>query len=154
MDALANRLESLGKSGAPLSPGRVKLVLLALGMDGFAIGTTEFAAMSLLPYFADTFQITEPVAGHAISAYAAGVVVGAPIIALLAAHWSRRVLLIWLMASFAVANLLTAPAPTYGTMVAFRFLSGVPHGAYFGAATLVAASLVPARDRAQAAEGC
>jgi DHA1 family inner membrane transport protein len=70
------------------------------------------AAMSLLPHFAETFRIAEPVAGHAISAYAAGVVAGAPIIALLAAKWSRRVLQIWLMASFAVANLLTALAPS------------------------------------------
>jgi MFS transporter, DHA1 family, inner membrane transport protein len=119
-------------------------------MGGFAIGTTEFAAMSLLPYFAHDLRITEPAAGHVISAYAVGVVVGAPVIALLAAKWSRRVLLIWLMTIFAAANVLTALAPSYGWMLTFRFLSGIPHGAYFGIATLVAASLVPTSARAQA----
>jgi DHA1 family inner membrane transport protein len=129
---------------------RVRLVLIALAMGGFAIGTTEFAAMSLLPYYASDLHVTEPMAGHAISAYALGVVVGAPAIALLAAKWSRRLLLIWLMATFAAANVLSALAPSYGWLIAFRFLSGIPHGAYFGVATLVAASLVPGRRRAQA----
>jgi DHA1 family inner membrane transport protein len=148
----AERLNSprLTKDRTPLRPAQIRLVHLALAMGGFAIGTTEFAAMSLLPYFANDLRISEPVAGHAISAYACGVVVGAPVIALLAAKWSRRVLLIWLMATFAAANVLTALAPSYGWMLTFRFLSGVPHGAYFGVATLVAASLVPIGGRAQA----
>lgn len=151
MDARADGLDSVPVTSAALSPGEVRLVLFALAMGGFAIGTTEFAAMSLLPYFAATFGITEPTAGHAISAYAAGVVVGAPVIAVLAAKWPRRALLLVLMACFAVANVLTAFSPTYGAMVAFRFLSGLPHGAYFGVAMLVAASLVPVNARAQAA---
>ena len=151
MDARADGLDSVPAASATLTPGEVRLVLFALAMGGFAIGTTEFAAMSLLPYFAATFGITEPTAGHAISAYAAGVVVGAPVIAVLAAKWPRRMLLLVLMACFAVANVLTAFSPTYGAMVAFRFLSGLPHGAYFGVAMLVAASLVPVNARAQAA---
>ena len=151
MDARADGLDSLPAAPATLTPGEVRLVLFALAMGGFAIGTTEFAAMSLLPYFAATFGITEPTAGHAISAYAAGVVVGAPVIAVLAAKWPRRMLLLVLMACFAVANVLTAFSPTYVAMVAFRFLSGLPHGAYFGVAMLVAASLVPVNARAQAA---
>lgn len=126
------------------------IILFALAMGGFAIGTTEFAAMSLLPYFAAGLRIDEPTAGHVISAYALGVVIGAPLIAMLAARWSRRKTLIGLMAAFAVANVLTAFAPTYEWMVAFRFLSGVPHGAYFGVGSLVAASLVPPNKRAQA----
>ena len=87
------------------------LIMLALGMGGFAIGTTEFAAMSLLPYFADGLDISEPTAGHVISAYALGVVVGAPILAVWGARLSRRVFLIILMAAFAVFNLLSAFSP-------------------------------------------
>jgi len=124
--------------------------MAALAMGGFSIGTTEFAAMSLLPFFSDDLGIDAPTAGHAISAYALGVVTGAPIIAILGAKVSRRLLLIWLMAVFALANGLSALAPTYGWMLLFRFLSGLPHGAYFGVAALVAAGLVPANRRAQA----
>lgn len=118
-------------------------VLLALAMGGFAIGTTEFATMSLLPYFARGLGIDAPTAGHVISAYALGVVVGAPTIAVLTARFSRRTLLLILMGLFALANGLSALAPTYGWMLAFRFLSGLPHGAYFGIAALVAAAQVP-----------
>ncbi|TYR32340.1 MFS transporter [Mesorhizobium microcysteis] len=126
------------------------LVMLALGMGGFAIGTTEFAAMSLLPYFSAGLAIDEATASHVISAYALGVVVGAPLIAVLAARVSRRTLLLGLMAVFAVANCLSALSPSYGWMLIFRFMSGLPHGAYFGVAALVAASLVPPNKRAQA----
>ena len=129
---------------------RVGLVLFALAMGGFAIGTAEFAVMSLLPYFSVGLGIDEPTAGHVISVYAAGVVVGAPIIAVLATKLSRRTLLIALMAAFALGNGLSALAPSYGWMLLFRFLSGLPHGAYFGVAALVAASLVPANRRALA----
>ncbi|MBU3077351.1 MFS transporter [Sphingomonas quercus] len=126
------------------------LVMIALAMGGFAIGTTEFAAMSLLPYFSAGLNIDAPTAGHVISAYALGVVTGAPVIAVLGARVPRRTLLIGLMIMFALANGLSALAPTYGWMLAFRFLSGLPHGAYFGVAALVAAGLVPANRRAQA----
>ncbi|WP_404335949.1 MFS transporter [Sphingomonas sp. MMS12-HWE2-04] len=126
------------------------LVHFALAMGGFAIGTTEFATMSLLPYFAKGLGVDEPSAGHVISVYALGVVVGAPLLAVAAAKLSRRTLLIALMASFALFNGLSALAPTYGWMLVFRFLSGLPHGAYFGIAALVAASLVPDNKRSQA----
>ncbi len=122
----------------------------ALAVGGFAIGTTEFATMSLLRYFARDLHIDEPTAGHVISSYALGVVVGAPIIAVLSARVARRTLLITLMGVFAAANLSSALAPTYEWMLVFRFLSGLPHGAYFGIATLVAASLVPTERRTQA----
>jgi DHA1 family inner membrane transport protein len=128
-------------------PGIVHVVL-ALG--GFAIGTTEFATMSLLPYLAQDLQISVPVAGHVISAYALGVVVGAPLIAVLAARLARSTLLIALMGLYALANGLSAVAPNYRWMLGFRFLSGLPHGAYFGIAMLVAASVVPANQRARA----
>lgn len=128
----------------------VGLVHFALALGGFAIGTTEFATMSLLPLFSRGLGIDEPTAGHVISAYALGVVVGAPLLAVAAARLSRRTLLILLMALFAVGNGASALAPTYETMLVFRFLSGLPHGAYFGIASLVAASLVPPDRRTQA----
>ncbi|CAN5343615.1 MFS transporter [soil metagenome] len=132
----------------PAAP--VALVHFALAMGGFAIGTTEFATMSLLPYFAKGLHIDEPTAGHVISAYALGVVVGAPLLAVAAAKLSRRTLLIALMTMFALFNGLSALAPTYHWMLLFRFFSGLPHGAYFGIAALVAASLVPTNQRSQA----
>jgi len=127
------------------------LVHFALAVGGFAIGTTEFASMSLLPYFARDLGIAAPTAGHVISAYALGVVLGAPLIAVLAAKLARRTLLIGLMLVFALANGLTGLSPSYPVMMIFRFFSGLPHGAYFGVAMLVAASLVPHERRAQAA---
>ncbi|AJP71793.1 MFS transporter [Sphingomonas hengshuiensis] len=119
-------------------------------MGGFAIGTTEYATMSLLPFFSTGLGIDEPTAGHVISAYALGVVVGAPLLAVVAARLSRRVVLIALMLLFGLANGLSALAPDYGWMLFFRFLSGLPHGAYFGMASLVAASLVPTEMRTRA----
>lgn len=106
--------------------------------------------MSLLRYFAHDLRIDEPTAGRVISAYALGVVIGAPIIAVLSARLARRTLLIGLMCLFALANGLSALAPTYEWMLAFRFLSGLPHGAYFGIAALVATSVVPPDRRTQA----
>ncbi len=125
----------------------VGLVLTALAVGGFAIGTTEFATMSLLPSFAQSLGIDAPTAGHIISAYALGVVVGAPVMAVLGAKLARRTQLILLMAMFAAGNALSALAPDYHWMLLFRFLAGLPHGAYFGIASLVAMSLVPANRR-------
>ena len=134
------------------SPRKVHpaLVLFALATGGFAIGTTEFATMSLLPFFAPDLRIDAATAGHVISIYALGVVVGAPLIAVAAAKVARRTLLIVLMLMFAIGNGLSAIAPDYHSMLLFRFLSGLPHGAYFGVAALVAADLVPPRRRATA----
>ena len=126
------------------------LVLFALAVGAFAIGTTEFASMSLLPFFARDLHIDAPTAGHAISAYALGVVAGAPVIAAFAARLPRRKLLIGLMAMFAVGNALSALSPDYHWLLLFRFLSGLPHGAYFGVAALVTAGLVPLERRALA----
>jgi len=135
------------RPGHRVRPG---LVNFALAVGGFAIGTTEFATMSLLRYLAHDLNVDAPTAGHVISSYALGVVVGAPIIAVLSARMSRRTLLMALMGVFAAGNLLSALAPTYAWMMAFRFLSGLPHGAYFGIATLVAAALVAPEKRTQA----
>ena len=123
------------------------LALLALAVGGFAIGTTEFVTMGLLPEVAAGVDIDIPTAGHIVSAYAAGVVVGAPVLATLGSKMPRKQLLLWLMAGFAVANLLSSLATSYGFLMAARFVSGLPHGAYFGVGSLVAASLVPAHRR-------
>ena len=134
----------------PVRAPHVGLVILALAVGGFAIGTTEFATMSMLPLFAAGLGIDAPTAGHAISAYALGVVVGAPVITVLGARRPRHRLLVLLMAMFTVFNGLTGLSPGYRWMLLFRFLSGLPHGAYFGVGALVASSLVPANRRARA----
>jgi MFS transporter, DHA1 family, inner membrane transport protein len=126
------------------------VVHAALAVGGFAIGTTEFATMSLVPQIARDLAIDAPTAGHLISAYALGVVVGAPLIATLTARMSRSRLLILLMTVFAAAHAASALAPSYGWMLLFRFFSGLPHGAYFGISALVAAQLVPAEQRVAA----
>src|ERR1700743_537783 len=126
------------------------IIHLALAMGGFAIGITEFATMSLLPFFAHDLHVSEPEAGRAISAYALGVVVGAPVSGVLSARVTRRTILIALMAFFALMNGLSGVAPDFHSMLLLRFLAGLPHGAYFGIAMLVAASLVPADKRTEA----
>ena len=126
------------------------VAVVALALGGFAIGTTEFVTMGVLPDIADGVGVDIPSAGHLISVYALGVVVGAPVIAALSARLPRRALLVGLMTAFLVGNLLTAIAPGYGTMLVARFLSGLPHGAYFGVASLVAASLVGPHLRGRA----
>ncbi len=125
-------------------------LLFALAMGAFAIGTSEFASMTLLPFIANDFQVTQPLAGHAISAYALGVVIGSPVIMVLGVRLPRRALLVGLAAFIGIANALSAIAPSLPWLVLFRFLSGFPHGAYFGVAMLLAASLVPKNRRAQA----
>ena len=126
------------------------LAVLALALGGFGIGTTEFVAMGLLPDIASSLGITEPTAGHVISAYALGVVIGAPLIAALTARMPRKTLLLGLMAVFTLGNLASVLAPSYGTLVAARFIAGLPHGAFFGVAALVAAHLMGPKNRAKA----
>lgn len=150
VSAVRDRVSN-GPSGSrrPLSSRR-RLAMLALSIGGFGIGTTEFASMGLLPDVATTMGISEPSAGHMISAYALGVVVGAPAIATLAARVPRRVLLIGLMVAFTLGNLGTVFAPSFGELVASRFVAGLPHGAFFGIAALVAAHLAEPGKRAKA----
>src|SRR5258705_13515121 len=130
--------------------GRSGWAELALGVGGFGIGTGEFVIMGLLPNVARDLGISVPSAGHIVSAYALGVVIGAPLIAVIAARWSRHRLLLALMACFAAGSFASALAPSYLSLMAVRFVAGLPHGAYFGVASLVAASLVPADQRARA----
>ncbi|WP_368642874.1 MFS transporter [Castellaniella ginsengisoli] len=137
-------------SGSARAGAGAGLVIFALAIGAFAIGTTEFATMSLLPYFAQDLGIDAPTAGRVISAYALGVVVGAPLLTVLAARMARRTLLVALMGVFALFNGLCAFAPSYEWLLALRFLSGLPHGAYFGIGALMAVSLVPHAQRNQA----
>ncbi|AYD00274.1 MFS transporter [Neorhizobium sp. NCHU2750] len=133
-----------------LSPIAILLIELALAVGGFGIGTGEFVIMGLLPDVAKTYDVSIPMAGYVISAYALGVVVGAPIIAVLSARLPRRTLLLSLMGLFAIGNILSAIAPGFWSFTALRFITGLPHGAYFGVASLVAASMVPPNKRARA----
>ena len=122
----------------------------AMALGSFAIGTGEFAIMGLMPDIAGNLQLSEPQVGHAISAYALGVMVGAPTLAILGAKLWRKHMLLLLMALYALGNLATALAPSYAGLVAFRFISGLPHGAYFGIAAVVASSMVLTHQRAGA----
>jgi len=106
--------------------------------------------MGLMPEVARGLAISEPQVGHVISTYALGVVVGAPLLAILGSRLFRRHLLLLLMGFFALGNFASALAPDYHTLMAFRFVTGLPHGAYFGVAMLVAASMVAPDKRAQA----
>lgn len=122
----------------------------AMAVGSFAIGTGEFAIMGLMPDIASSLNLSEPQVGYAISAYALGVMVGAPVLAILGAKMLRKNLLMLLMVLYALGNLATAFTPTFGSLVAFRFISGLPHGAYFGIAAVVASSMVPSNKRAGA----
>ncbi|MCK2184962.1 MFS transporter [Halomonas getboli] len=127
-----------------------RLAELALALGGFGIGTSEFVIMGLLERVAGDLQVASADVGYAISSYALGVVVGAPLISALAARVPRRTLLIVLMLVFAVGNVASAMATSFWPFVGLRFLAGLPHGAYFGVAALVAANAVPVEQRAQA----
>lgn len=126
------------------------IALLALGLGSFAIGVGEFVIMGLLPEVAKTLAISIPEAGHAISAYALGVVVGAPLLAIVSTRRSRTRMLIVLMGLYALTHFASALAPSYASFLWMRLFSGFPHGTYFGIASLVAASLAPADMRARA----
>lgn len=125
--------------------------IMALALGAFAIGTSEFAAMGLLPYFAGDLGLTEPQAGHVISAYALGVVIGAPLTSILGARLPRRRYLAALMAFYGVMNLLAAVLPGFAMLTGMRFLAGLPHGGFLGVAMLYAADALPREHRARGA---
>jgi DHA1 family inner membrane transport protein len=131
-------------------PGAVRRSLLALAVGGFAIGTGEFVMMGLLPQVASDLSVSIPRAGQLISVYALGVVVGAPLLTAASVRFRRKTVLLVLMSWFAAGNLLSAIAPTFGLVMLGRFVSGLPHGAFFGAGAVVAGSLVE-RNRANSA---
>ena len=141
-----------------MSPARIRWALLALALGGFGIGATEFVAMGLLPnlardllpgLYANAPDDAIGQAGGLVSAYALGVVVGAPTIAAVAARFPRKKLLLVLVAAFTVGTVLSAVLPSFGLVFAARFVAGLPHGAYFGVAALVASSLMGPGKRAQ-----
>ncbi|MDC4955957.1 MFS transporter [Acinetobacter baumannii] len=125
-------------------------VILALAMGGFCIGTTEFVAMGLIQEIAQDLNVSIPEAGNFISAYALGVVIGAPIIAISCAKVPRKKLLLLLMLFYGIANASTALATTSETVLLSRFIAGLPHGAYFGVGALVAAQLANPNRRSTA----
>ena len=115
--------------------------IVPLAMGGLGIGTTEFAIMGLLPDIAQSLHVSIPEAGHFISAYALGVVIGAPLIIGYTVKFPPKKVLIWLLVVFSIFNVLTAIAPSYTIMLITRLLSGLPHGAFFGVSTVVAKRL-------------
>lgn len=124
--------------------------LLALSIGAFGIGVTEFAPMGLLPVIAHDLDVSIPVAGLLISAYALGVLVGAPLMTLTTGRVPRRTLLIGLAAIFTLGNILAALSHSYGLLLAARILTSLNHGAFFGVGSIVAASLVPPQRQASA----
>ncbi|MBT2386551.1 MFS transporter [Streptomyces sp. ISL-11] len=126
------------------------LALLALAISAFGIGTTEFVMMGLLPNVAGDLGTSVPTAGYLVSAYALGVVIGAPLLTALGSRIPRKRMLVLLMGVFTIGNLASALAPSFGTLVAGRVLAGLPHGAFFGVGAVVAARLVSEGRQARA----
>ncbi|WP_236172950.1 MFS transporter [Pseudomonas pseudonitroreducens] len=124
--------------------------LLVLALSAFAIGTTEFVIMGLLPDVASDLSVTIPAAGWLVSGYAFSVAIGAPIMALLTARLPRKTALLMLMGIFILGNLLCAVAANYGLLMLARIITALCHGAFFGIGSVVAASLVPANRKASA----
>ncbi|MDY0744917.1 MFS transporter [Paucibacter sp. R3-3] len=126
------------------------LALLALTISAFAIGTTEFVIVGLLPTLAADLQVSLPSAGLLVSLYALGVAIGAPLLTALTARLPRKTLLLALMALFSAGNLIAWAAPGYGTLVAARVLTGLAHGVFFSIGSTIATGLVP-KDKAASA---
>lgn len=116
----------------------MKKSLLALAFGALGLGIAEFVMMSILPDVASTFNVSIPAAGHLISAYALGVCVGAPLTVLIARTRPLKQIMLWLMGIFIVGHLLTSLAPSYYVMLLTRFISGLPHGAFFGVGSIIA----------------
>lgn len=133
-----------------MSFGSVRGALLALAIGGFGIGTGEFVIMGLLPDVAGDLSVSIPSAGHLISAYALGVVVGAPLLTAMSVRLPRKGVLIALMSAFALGNFASAVAPNFDLLIVARFVSGLPHGAFFGVGSVVAGGLVEQAKRTAA----
>lgn len=129
---------------------RINLPLLALAIGAFAIGTTEFSPMGLLPNIANDLGVSIPSAGMLITGYALGVMLGAPIMTLWFGGFARRNALILLMAIFTIGNLIATFAPNYMSLMGARLITSLNHGAFFGIGSVVAASVVPANKQASA----
>ncbi|GAA1353496.1 MFS transporter [Falsarthrobacter nasiphocae] len=137
-----------GPAASPASLSRrTQIAIAALAVGGFGIGATEFTIMGLLDPMVRDLGITIPEGGHVISAYALGVVIGAPTLAALGSRLPRKTLALGLLTWFTLANASSFWAADYSWLLVTRFLSGLPHGAYFGVAAVIAGSLVPVTRR-------
>lgn len=147
---MSSPVSSVPPGAAGASTSRLPIAILALAVAAFAIGSTEFTIIGVLPEVADGLDVSIPKAGLLVSAYAIGVVVGAPLLTAAGSRIPRHRMLALLMALFTVGNLLSAVAPNYELFFASRVLSALPHGAFFGVAAVVASELAP-RGRRNAA---
>lgn len=129
---------------------KINPAILALAIGAFGIGVTEFAPMGMLPVIASDLDVSIPAAGLLVSAYAIGVLIGAPLMTLTTGRVPRRSLLIALMAIFTVGNVMAALSDSYATLLAARIVTSFNHGAFFGVGSIVAASIVPPNKRAGA----
>jgi DHA1 family inner membrane transport protein len=132
----------------PSSPLNRTAIMLVLALGTFILGLTEFSMMPMLPLISETFNVSPSESGYAISAYAIGVVVGAPILMLSTANMRKRKALMIFLSLMFLGNGLSALSDSLNQLILFRFLSGLPHGAYFGAAILLAADIAPQGKRA------
>ncbi|MCR4031068.1 MULTISPECIES: MFS transporter [Flavobacterium] len=128
----------------------MKKSLIALSLGGLTIGITEFVMMGLLPDIASDMKVSIPVAGYLISSYALGVVIGAPLLVIAGRNYAPKKMLLILALMLAVFNALSIIAPDYNVLFASRFLSGLPHGAFFGVGAVVASRLADKGKEAQA----
>jgi DHA1 family inner membrane transport protein len=132
------------------NPAPSRLALLALSVAAFAIGTTEFVIMGLLPEVAQDLHVSIPSAGLLVSGYALGVAAGAPVLAALTARLERRNALLLLLGLFILGNALCAVAPSYGVLMAARVVAAFCHGSFFGIGAVVASHIVPRGQAARA----
>lgn len=126
------------------------LALLALTLSAFAIGTTEFVIVGLIPTMANDLQVSLPSAGLLVSLYALGVAIGAPVLTALTGKWNRKSVLLAVMSLFVIGNLLAWQAPGYPTLVVARILTGLAHGVFFSIGSTIATGLVPKEKAASA----
>ena len=127
-----------------------KLTLLALAINAFAIGSTEFISVGLMPMIVKQFHVTLAQAGLTVSLYALGVTVGAPLLTIFTGKWNRRKLMMAIMILFIIGNLLTAFAPTFGLLLTGRVLAALAHGIFMAVSTVIAANVVHPSKRASA----
>ncbi|MBD8645036.1 MFS transporter [Stenotrophomonas sp. CFBP 13724] len=128
----------------------IPLALLALTLGAFAIGTTEFVIVGLLPTIAADLQVSLPSAGLLVSLYALGVAVGAPVLTALTGRVPRKTLLVALMLVFTIGNLVAFLAPGYNALIVARILTGLAHGVFFSIGSIIATSVVPKEKAASA----
>ena len=126
------------------------LALWALTLSAFAIGTTEFVIVGLVPTIATDLGVSLPSAGLLVSLYAVGVAIGAPILTALTGRWNRKIVLMSLMGLFVIGNLLAWQAPSYETLIVARILTGLAHGVFFAIGSMIATSLVSKEKEASA----